>query len=164
MPEDQQQLEPGAGVWFCDKASDLIISIPPPKFFDDVPEQLSLRVAASYPLIICARVFIRQYQEVSDYVASNPAPEGNAAATLAWGETIADILMDEGFSFIYQNYLVTKGTDGADLKRTLRRLPEYVKQHWSPDDSITVCLALGIDIEPVMMTWRELVARETPRF
>ncbi len=163
MSEDQH-LKPGAGVWFYDKEANLIIPIPPPAFFDEVPEQLPLRVCASYPLIKNVRVFARQYEEISNYIEGTPPPRGKAAATLAWAEVIADILMDDGFSFIYQGYLLTKGTDGTELKRTLRRLPDYVKQHWSLDDRITVCLALGIDIEPVTMTWRELIAREKPQF
>ena len=122
MPEDEK-LEPGAGVWFYDKEADLIMEIPPPKFYKDVREQIPLRARASYPLIKYARVFARQYEEVSSYIERTPPPRGNAAATLAWAEVIADILMDDGFSFIYQGHLLTKGTDGAELKRTLRRLP-----------------------------------------
>ena len=165
MPDEQETLKPGAGVWFS-QDGEVIIPIPPPSFFDKVPEDLSLEACAAHPFLQAGyvRVLCRNFPTVADYVEGSSVPNTSWIAALTWGAQIGRLLMDEGFAFIYQNYLLTKGTDGVELKRTLRRLPDFVKQHWIPEDVITVCLALGIDIDPVTMPWRELIEREKPQF
>ena len=164
-PVTSESLKPGAGVWFHNQDTTVIIPIPPPAFFDSVPDNLDYDLCAMYPFLKeYTRVLSQHYPEIIEYVESTPVPKGSLLVLLKWAVGIGVILLENGFSFLYMNQLVTKETDGAELRRVLRRLPEYVRQHWAPDEQINVLLAMGVDIEPILMTWGELLQREKPQF